>query len=232
MASLDISPTSTVVDLTASSEANTKPKELVSASSTGFEFESPKPRVVTWDGPNDPENPRNWSYGYKWFITCICSVLTLNVYVSFPQFLCSRVLTSRISSTFASSAPCSLTHIIAGQLGSSTEASYLIISTFLLGYVFGPMFWGPGSELVGRRPILVVTMALYTLCHLGQALAQNMQTIIITRFFAGFFACAPLTNSGGIIADMWDPSTSGIATSVFTANVFLGTALGPVVGSL
>ena len=34
---------------------------------------------VTWDGPNDPENPQNWSYGYKWFLTIISSFLTLNV---------------------------------------------------------------------------------------------------------------------------------------------------------
>ena len=102
---------------------------------------------------------------------------------------------------------------------------------YLVGYVFGPMFWGPGSELIGRRRVLVVTLSLYTLFHLGQALAQNMETVIITRFFAGFFACAPLTNGGGIIADIWDPSTRGIATSVFTMSVFLGPVLGPVIGS-
>jgi DHA1 family multidrug resistance protein-like MFS transporter len=102
---------------------------------------------------------------------------------------------------------------------------------FLVGYVFGPMLWGPGSEIVGRRPVLVFALSVYTLFHLGQALAQNMATVIITRFFAGFFACAPLTSSGGIIADIWDPSTRGIATSVFTMNVFLGPVLGPVIGS-
>ncbi|KAI9457481.1 MFS polyamine transporter [Lactarius psammicola] len=177
-----------------------------------FEAEPPEPRVVTWDGPNDPNNPQNWSYGYKWFITLICGLLTLNV-------------------TFASSAPASSTPSIAKEFGSSTEVSYLITSMFLVGYVFGPMFWGPGSELVGRRPILVISLSIYTVFHLGQALAQNMETVIITRFFAGFFACAPLANSGGIIADIWDPSTRGIATSVFTMNVFLGPVLGPVVGS-
>ena len=102
---------------------------------------------------------------------------------------------------------------------------------FLADYVFGPMFWGPGSELVGRRPVLVFALAMYTLFHLGQDLAQNMEMVIITRFFAGFFACAPLVSSGGIIADTWDPSTRGIATSVFTMNGFFGPVLRTVVGS-
>ena len=39
------------------------------------------PNVVTWDGPEDPENPKNWSFSYRWFITIACTVMTLNVYV-------------------------------------------------------------------------------------------------------------------------------------------------------
>ena len=35
--------------------------------------------LVTWDGPNDLENPQNWSRQYKWIITIICSIMTVNV---------------------------------------------------------------------------------------------------------------------------------------------------------
>lgn len=35
--------------------------------------------LVGWNGPDDPENPQNWSKGYKWFVTILCSILTLNV---------------------------------------------------------------------------------------------------------------------------------------------------------
>jgi hypothetical protein len=34
---------------------------------------------VTWDGPDDPENPKNWSYGYKWWVTAIVCILSLDV---------------------------------------------------------------------------------------------------------------------------------------------------------
>ena len=37
--------------------------------------------MVTWDSPNDPSNPQNWSVKYKWFITFICTIITVNVYV-------------------------------------------------------------------------------------------------------------------------------------------------------
>lgn len=37
------------------------------------------PNMVTWDSPNDPTNPQNWSKPYKWFLTVVCCVMTVNV---------------------------------------------------------------------------------------------------------------------------------------------------------
>ena len=59
-----------------------------------------------------------------------------------------------------------------------------------------------------------------------------MTTLLVTRFLCGFFGVAPLTNSMGVIADIWDPVNRGIATSVFIASCFLGPATGPAVGSV
>ena len=122
--------------------------------------------------------------------------------------------------------------IIARDFHASREVGDLILTLFLVGFMLGPTFWGPGSELIGRRPIFIGTFIIYTLFHIGQARANNMTTLLVTRFFCGFFGVAPLTNSTGVIADLWDPVNRGIATSVFASSVFLGPVLGPVVGSL
>lgn len=39
------------------------------------------PNLVTFDGPNDPIDPQNWSNGYKWWITIYCCIMTFDVYV-------------------------------------------------------------------------------------------------------------------------------------------------------
>jgi hypothetical protein len=31
-----------------------------------FKMPTPDPNMVTWDGPDDPENPQNWSQAKKW----------------------------------------------------------------------------------------------------------------------------------------------------------------------
>ena len=82
----------------------------------------------------------------------------------------------------------------------SDEASYLVTTLFLVGYMVGPIIWGPGSELMGRRPVFWVAMTSYTLFHLGQTLAANFGTFLVTRFLAGLFASAPLTNCGGALS--------------------------------
>ena len=42
------------------------------------------PNKVTWDGPDDPENPQNWSNTKKWLITSLALLMTVNVYVLLP----------------------------------------------------------------------------------------------------------------------------------------------------
>ncbi|KAH8986446.1 MFS polyamine transporter [Lactarius akahatsu] len=168
------------------------------------------PNLVPWDGLDDPANPQNWSFGFKVWLTAVGNLMT---------FCC----------TFASSAPSSSTATIADEFHVGREIGNLILTVFLVGFTVGPSFWGPGSELVGRHHISISTFALYILLNIGQVRTNSMTTLLVTRFLCGFFASAPLTNSIGIIADLWDPVNRGIAMSVFTATAFLGPATGPVV---
>ena len=74
---------------------------------------------------------------------------------------------------------------------------------------------------LGRRPVFVVTLLVFALFQIGDALAQNFATVIVIRFLAAVFASSPLTNAGGVISDIWDPINRGKAMAVFSASVFL-----------
>lgn len=110
------------------------------------------------------------------------------------------------------------------------EVVTLGISLFVLGFAIGPLLWAPLSELYGRQVLFTGTYALLTAFNAGAAGSQNIQTLIILRFFAGAFGSSPLTNAGGVIADMFPASDRGLAMSVFAAAPFLGPTLGPIVG--
>ena len=51
--------------------------------------------------------------------------------------------------------------------------------------------------------------------------------VIILRFFAGSFGSSPLTNAGGVVADLFAAKERGLAMSVFSVAPFMGPVLGP-----
>lgn len=91
---------------------------------------------MTWDGPDDPENPKNWSSSRKWQATIVVS---------------SFSLISTVSSSMV--APALLA--IASEFGiTSAVESYLVVSIFVLAYGVGPFLVGPLSEIYGRVRVL------------------------------------------------------------------------------
>lgn len=170
-----------------------------------------KSNEVSWDGPDDPANPRNWPLTKKIFLTFIVCLTTITV-------------------TFASSVPSPAVKEFQTEFGLKPIQSYLILTLFVAGFAIGPFLWAPGSEMFGRRPVFLLTLLIFALFQIGEARAQSGATLLVCRFLSGLFAASPLSNSGGVIADLWGPIGRGPAMSIFTAGNFLGPALGPPVG--
>jgi MFS family permease len=63
-----------------------------------------------------------------------------------------------------------------------------------------------------------------------QAVAQNIQTMIVGRFFHGVAGSAFLSVAGGTVVDLFDHTEIQFPMMVYTATPFLGPALGPVMG--
>ncbi|KAJ5097495.1 hypothetical protein N7456_008216 [Penicillium angulare] len=168
------------------------------------------PYAVTWI-EQDPRNPMLFSETKKWSYTMLVAFATLAV------SLVSSAYTGGIQQ-------------IEEQFGIGDEVATLGVSLFVVGFAVGPVVWAPMSELFGRQVLFVGTYAALTLFNVGTAVAQNSWSLIILRFFAGAFGSSPLTNAGGVIADMFPAKQRGVAMSLFAAAPFLGPVLGPIIG--
>lgn len=60
----------------------------------------------------------------------------------------------------------------------------------------------------------------------GTATAKDIQTVLLTRFFAGLFGSAPVTNTGGVLGDIWAPQQRGTAIVGYAFAVVGGPTLG------
>ncbi|KAK0111172.1 hypothetical protein ONS95_001548 [Cadophora gregata] len=161
--------------------------------------------------PNDIENPKNWSARRRWYITVVSVLLVVNA-------------------TFASSATSGTLVGIAKHFQVSEVAAGLVITLFLLGYCFGPLFWAPLSEFYGRRWIFYISFTLYLVFNFLCAFANNFGALLVGRFLTGTMASAPLSNAPGVLADIWGPVERGNAMALFSMMTFIGPAIGPVIG--
>ncbi|OQD98666.1 hypothetical protein PENSOL_c008G07706 [Penicillium solitum] len=87
----------------------------------------------------------------------------------------------------------------------STNALYrtLIVSIWELGEIISPLFWGPLSELYGRRWVLNIANLLFVVFLAGTALSTNIQMLIAFRFLSGLAtACSPI--GPGIVKDLFE----------------------------
>lgn len=160
--------------------------------------------------PGDVENPKNWSTPRRWAVTVSAVMLVMNA-------------------TFASSSPSGCLGSITEEFGISLEAAGLTITLFLLGYCAGPLVFAPLSELYGRRWIFYISFTLYILFNFLCAWAPNFGALLAGRFITGTLVSAPLSNAPGVLADLWNPVERGNAMAGFSAMVWIGPALGPVI---
>ncbi|CAL1704107.1 unnamed protein product [Somion occarium] len=167
------------------------------------------PYVVDWD-PDDKSYPYNWSNGRRWLITLQLALSTLTV------AFCSSAITGGLAA-------------LAKEMHCSQEVALLGVSLYVIGFGLGPLVFAPLSEVLGRRPVFLLTYSVLTLFLLGCALSRNIVAMLICRLFAGIFGSSPLTNASGVVSDIWTPRERGVASALYASAPFLGPVLGPLV---
>jgi len=153
------------------------------------------PFLVTWNGKDDPEDPKNWTKRQKWaatFVSHLTYQLRMPSNLGQTQAVASFTFISPVSSSIIAPA----TSKIAADFGitnaSVAEISY---SVFVLGYAFGPLFLSPLSEIYGRSRILQFANLFYLIFNTVAGFSRNTGELIAFRFLSGLGGSAPLAVS-------------------------------------
>ncbi|KAF1956088.1 MFS general substrate transporter [Byssothecium circinans] len=168
--------------------------------------------LVGWDAQDDPTNPRNFAERRKWFILGLVSAITF--------------LSPLASSIFAPGIPI----VNADFHNTSAMLGAFAVSVFVLGFSVGPLLLSPLSEIYGRRIVLNVSNVVFCAFTLGCALAPDLNSLIIMRFFAGAGGSACLTIGSGVISDLFPTEQRGRAMALYSLGILFGPVLGPIMG--
>ena len=165
--------------------------------STETDTRNPVTQDLTWDGPEDADNPQNWPLSKKLISTAIVSLFT---YVK----LCFTVVLPNKRTRFI----CPLTSAmvapafpgIARDLKITSKAEVeMVLSAFVLGYLIGPFIYAPLSELYGRAIVLHVGNIIFLVFNLACGFAQTFAQMIVFRLFAGLGGIASLSSGSGLL---------------------------------
>ncbi|EEP77474.1 conserved hypothetical protein [Uncinocarpus reesii 1704] len=168
--------------------------------------------IVCFNGSNDPYNPLNWAFRKKALTTLLYALTTFG-------------------STWASAIFSPGSKQVVAEFQVSQEVGELGVSLFLFGSGLGPFLWAPLSDIYGRKPAIILPYFVAAIFAIATAVSKDVQTALITRFFCGFFSSAPVSNTGGIITDIWTAEHRGAPTVGFALAVMAGPTIGPFVAA-
>ncbi|QUC19598.1 uncharacterized protein UV8b_03839 [Ustilaginoidea virens] len=140
---------------------------------------------------------------------------------------------------------------LAGMLGPLSGAIYLpvlpllerefnvgstsinaTVSVFMVTFAIAPLFWSSFADYGGRRPLYIVSLAIFIASNLLLAvLPKNYGALLILRIVHAFGSAAVVSMGAGTVADMTEPKKRASAMSVFLLGPQCGPVLGPVLGS-
>ncbi|GFZ43309.1 hypothetical protein JCM24511_01029 [Saitozyma sp. JCM 24511] len=169
------------------------------------------PNLVTWYGPENPENPMNWSTGKKCWLTGTIMLLTTSIYMG--------------SSIWAPAIEQGAEYFHVGLV-----ASTLGISLFVLGYATGPLFLSPITEIpaIGRTSPYIVTLLVYCVLQLPNALVTNFPGFCVLRFLSGFVGSPALATGGASLSDAFAPHKLPYAMALYNLAAASAPGLGPI----
>nr|POE49016.1 efflux pump atb [Quercus suber] len=166
-------------------------------SSEGREFE------VRFDGDSDPMSPKNKTTLRKWCIVLIGSSCAL----------CVTCASALYTSTYRQ---------LEQDFHVSREVATLGLTTFVTGLGLGPMVLSPLSEFYGRRIIYLCAFGMFFIWLIPCAVANNIATMLVVRFFDGLAGSAFLSVAGGTVGDMFPREKLSAPMMVYTASPFIG----------
>ena len=121
---------------------------------------------------------------------------------------------------------------IAASLQATPAQMQQTLSAYLLGFAAMNLFHGAISDSVGRRPVVLVGLVLFTLATVGCAMSESISTLVLFRALQGMSAGAGSVVARAIVRDMFPPDEAQRVMSMVTIFFGLAPAVAPMLGGV
>ncbi|HWH74131.1 MAG TPA: multidrug effflux MFS transporter [Methylibium sp.] len=119
---------------------------------------------------------------------------------------------------------------IAAAIDATPAQMQQTLSAYLIGFAVMSLFHGALSDSLGRRPVVLAGVAVFTLASVGCALAQTIGQLVFFRLLQGLSTGAGIVVSRAVIRDMFPPADAQRVMSQVTLFFGIAPAVAPIVG--
>jgi DHA1 family bicyclomycin/chloramphenicol resistance-like MFS transporter len=120
--------------------------------------------------------------------------------------------------------------VIAVDLRGTAGDIQLTLSAFMIAFGFGQIFYGPAGDRFGRRPVILVGIAIYVVTSIGCAFAAEAGHLVLLRLLQGLSACGGVVLARTMVRDLAEKDQAARAMSLMMACTSIAPMLAPLIG--
>ncbi|MGF1702324.1 Bcr/CflA family multidrug efflux MFS transporter [Photobacterium makurazakiensis] len=122
--------------------------------------------------------------------------------------------------------------VIRTDFDTSQSLIGLTLSIFLLGMALGQLVYGPLSDRIGRKKVLLGGMTLFSVASVLCAFAPNVELMLAARFAQALGACSATVIWQAVVIDRYEGKVSERVFATIMPLVALSPALAPMAGAM
>ena len=122
------------------------------------------------------------------------------------------------------------TSAIMAELATPYEVAQLVLPVFLVANLIAQLILGPAADRFGRRPVMLVSLAVFVLGSLVCASAMSIEMLLAGRFVQGVGGAVCVFLPRAIVRDIYPQGRAASVIGYMTTAMMVAPLFGPAVG--
>src|SRR5262245_43079524 len=119
---------------------------------------------------------------------------------------------------------------IAAALAAPPAHVQLTISLYLVGFALGQIVHGPLSDRIGRKPVIILSFAVYCAATLVCLLSTSIAVLVAGRFLQALGVAGSVVAVRAVVRDMYEGAHAGRQLSSMGMLMGFAPIMAPLVG--
>ncbi|CQQ89656.1 inner membrane transport protein YdhC [Yersinia enterocolitica] len=117
------------------------------------------------------------------------------------------------------------------ELQTSAGSISASLSIFLAGFAIAQLIWGPVSDKIGRKPVLLAGLGLFAIGWLGILWVETAAQLLVLRFIQAVGVCSAAVSWQALVVDRYRDGKANRVFATIMPLVALSPALAPLLGA-